>query len=75
MSQQTWQAIEDAVRAHVADESDGGFLTAWVMAAANADPANPRSFGYTYANSETPRHEIVGLLDMAHTKIATEDED
>lgn len=72
MSAESRARMEDAIRAHVADESDGGLCTAWVLAAVNVEPADPGVVGYTFWNSATPRHEIVGLLSMAHTEISSE---
>lgn len=68
MSEVTYAALEDALRAHIADETDGGYLTAWTLAAAAVSPADPNETHYTYANHEGAPHEWLGLQAMAHRR-------
>lgn len=68
MSEVTRQALEDAVRAHVADEADGAYATAWHMVAHGAVPTDPDASSYIYATSLGAPHEWLGLLDMAHRR-------
>lgn len=65
MSDTTWQAVEDAVAAHLADESDGALLTSWVLAATGVSAADEdRTSRYLHANSDGPWHPLLGLMHM-----------
>jgi len=68
VSDQTWQAVEDAIRAHVFDETDGGYLTHWTLAAAAVRPESSDVTSYTYANHDGAPHEWMGLQAMAHRR-------
>lgn len=68
MSKETYAALEEALRAHVADESEGGYLTHWTLAAAAARPESPDSTSYIYANHDGAPHEWLGLQAMAHRR-------
>lgn len=63
MSAQTAEALEQAVREHLADELDGVALTAWVAIAVGIclDNTDPLSF-YLRAGSDGPLHERLGLI-------------
>ncbi len=65
MSDGTYTALIDALRIHVADETDGGYLTAWHLVAHAAVPADPDASSYVYATHEGAPHEWTGLLHMA----------
>lgn len=64
MSDKTYSNLEDALRAHIADLSDGAaMLTDWRVTAASVDPNYPMgSTGYIHITSEhTPAHSRLGL--------------
>lgn len=64
MSDETYEALEDAIRAHIADLSDGAaMLTDWRVTAASVDPNYPMgSTGYLHITSaHTPAHSRMGL--------------
>jgi hypothetical protein len=66
MSQQTFEALEHALREHLADEIPGIALTAWMSIAAGVslDNADPITF-YLRSGSNGPLHERIGLLRYA----------
>ena len=68
MSEETERAVEDAIRAHIADENDGAFLTSWHVVAAAAIPDNPDATIYQYLTSDGPGHVMLGLLAMAQRR-------
>jgi hypothetical protein len=68
VSDSTYAALEEALRAHVADETDGGYLVHWTLAAAAARPDDSDSTEYVYANHDGPPHEWLGLQSMAHRR-------
>lgn len=65
MSAETYEALEDALRAHVADATDGGYLTAWTLTAHAVVPDDAGASRYVYANHDGAPHEWTGLLHMA----------
>lgn len=62
MSEQTREALVDALRAHVADEGEGAFLTDFVVMSAGAMPADPDSTTYITESSDGPLHHRLGLV-------------
>jgi hypothetical protein len=71
VSEQTKQAIDDAIQAHVEDEKGGGDLViGWVLTAALALHDDDGANGYWYLNSGHPIHHTLGLLEMARMKYA-----
>ncbi|SNR33049.1 hypothetical protein [Blastococcus mobilis] len=78
MSQETTDALEAAVRAHVADEGEGAYLTDWVLIAAGAMPEDPHSTTYITESSDGPIHHRTGLvryLACRTDQLLTDDED
>lgn len=65
MSQQTRDALEAAVREHVAEETGGGYTTAFHVVAHATPPTDPDGSHYVYATSDDPPHVWIGLLAMA----------
>ncbi|NED96460.1 hypothetical protein G1H11_14210 [Phytoactinopolyspora alkaliphila] len=66
MSAETARALEEALRAHVADEDDGSFVTGWIIIAAAAMPEDGDATSYSYITPEMqPVHASMGLLAMA----------
>lgn len=68
MSTATYAVLEDAVRAHVADETDGGYATAWHIVAAAVSPDSPDETHYQYVTHDGAPHEWIGLLWMAQRR-------
>jgi len=66
MSDATFQAVHDAIAAHVADVNQGPveYLTEWLFVAATATETAGRT-GYYYRDSDLPYHHAIGLLHYA----------
>lgn len=64
MSKETYEAVEAALKAHMADEHDGAFLTQWVIAAHAIDSTEANASYYEYFNHDGPPHEWMGLVSM-----------
>ena len=65
MSKATWQALDDALAAHISDESDGDILTGYLVQTASM-PID--GAGMSYAQifmSGQPYHSTLGLAAMA----------
>ena len=66
MSDDTRQALDSAIRAHLADEADGAIVTGYVPIAANitADDLEREQHGYwvEYADHQ-PFHVSLGLVE------------
>lgn len=75
MSEETRQALENALRAHVHDETGGGFLTDWHVVAASVPPVDNRMTSYSYLASESSRHSLLGLLELARCSFDEDDDD
>lgn len=58
----TREALADAVRAHVAAEANGAYLTDWVLIAAAAVANDPDATTYVSETSEGPFHHRLGLV-------------
>ena len=75
MSDQTLEAINDAIQAHLADESDDGdYLTEWVLVAATVVPEDANWSNYYRISTNMPRHHTVGLLHHGLETLNTDDE-
>jgi hypothetical protein len=68
VSDETYRAVEDALRAHMADENDGAYLVHWHLVSAGVVPADADRTVYQYANHDGAPHEWVGLLWMAQRR-------
>lgn len=64
MSAETARAIDEAISAHVAEESAGGYTMGWVLVAASAISDDSESTAYWYKTSGAPIHHTLGLLDI-----------
>lgn len=64
MSAATKQALEDALRAHIADEHDkDAVVTEWIILASGVTPgADSADRGVWYEDSDMPIHHHAGLL-------------
>lgn len=66
MSKETFDAMAAAIEAHVADESDGGFVSEFIVVAHSAHPERAMESQYHYsASADTPPHRLWGLVNMA----------
>lgn len=68
MSQATRDAIEAAVREHVADETGGGYMTAFHVVAHAVPAEEPEGSHYVYATSDDAPHVWIGLVQMAERR-------
>lgn len=64
MSEETKVAVEGAIRAHLADECEGAFLTDWVVFTAGAIPEYSDRTRYMAEYSDSPMHTLMGLSNM-----------
>lgn len=64
MSDATFEAVEEAIRAHMAEEHDGALMTQWVVIAYGVDAKHNDYSFYKYMSHQGPRHEVVGLLQL-----------
>lgn len=66
MSAQTYAALEDAIRAHVADEAHEGhtLLTDWYLLTA-AVSGEVGTTDYLHICSDSPLHATLGLVTIA----------
>jgi len=74
VSDATFDALEDALRKHLLDETGGGYLTGWVLAAASASADDPDETSYAYLSPRQPVHVTLGLLDMAQREFREHDD-
>lgn len=72
MSADTYAALEDAIRAHIGDETGDGLLTDWVVVAASVN-AEPDVTVYSDACSETAAHSLEGLLRIGVRRVVDRD--
>lgn len=78
MSEKTYHLLEDALRAHLADENEGEpdvILTDWYVIAAAEVAAAERGTTYFHIASETPLHSLYGLVAHAHRRLLQDDSD
>ncbi len=70
MSKQTKQALDDAIRAHLADECDGMSVMQWAVVTWSIEPEHigdgAGHYGVTVPNGQ-PHHATRGLLDEAQS--------
>lgn len=71
MSDATFQAVHDAIAAHVADVNEGPpeYLTEWLFVASTATEKAGRT-GYYYRDSDLPFHHAIGLLHYANDAVS-----
>ena len=79
MSSETHAALEDAIRAHVADIQDGEIVTDWALITASTAFENIGTMRLTYgleAPEQQPQHVTIGLLEYARqTYLESGDDD
>ena len=70
MSAQTYAALEDAIRAHVADEAHDGhtLLTDWYLLTA-AVSIEAGTTDYLHTCSDSPIHAALGLVTIAFRRL------
>lgn len=63
MSDQTHQAVEDAIAAHIADANGGALLTGYVVIATGVSPEDETGTRYSMMEPRTqPTHVSLGLV-------------
>lgn len=65
MSRETFEALEAALAAHIADETPGLYVSDFVAVVASSSPEASDETNYTYLSSFGPLHTKLGLLGMA----------
>lgn len=80
MSKETYDALDAAIRAHTADETDGDYAVDWVVciAAVHSGSTGGTNYGYNLSGGykeNMPSHRVIGLLDFTRHLILTEDDD
>ena len=74
MSAETYTALEDAVRAHLADESTSdGIATDWYLIVA-AESLTEHTTHYVHIASTSPLHTLHGLVDLAHRRLLRDED-
>jgi hypothetical protein len=73
MSDETYAALEDALRAHVADETDENCVaTDWYIVTA-AQELTEQSTRYLHIGSSSPWHTLFGLISAAKRQLLRDD--
>ncbi len=72
MSEETWAAVEEALRAHVADEEPGVYLTDWLAVSASAIADDSDSTNYQHVRSDSAPHVLLGLAEIAQLRLRTD---
>jgi len=67
MSDQTKRALDEAIRAHLADEGQGDVTTAWLLVSGSLDSSNIEDDGTVWMESPDgqPRYVSLGLIEAA----------
>lgn len=68
MSAETYSALEDAIRAHVADETAAGIATDWYLIVA-AESMSEHVTNYVHIASQSPAHTLHGLVSLAQRRL------
>jgi len=70
VSAQTYAALEDAIRAHVADEGHDGhtLLTDWYLLTAGVS-GEVGTTDYLHVCSDSPLHSALGLVTVAFRRL------
>lgn len=73
MSAETTQALEVAIRNHIADETPGAVVIEWIVLTSSIEPSgDPGDRLNTYEDGDQPSHHAVGLLNRAINRIERE---
>jgi hypothetical protein len=77
MSAATYEALEQAIRAHVADEGNNGhgFLTDWYLLTAAISGETVDSTDYLHTCSDMALHSALGLVTLAFRRLNKLSED
>jgi hypothetical protein len=70
VSDETYNAIEKAIQAHLAEEKNGALLNHWLLVAHGISATESDLSHYLYLNHDGPPHEWMGLLDMAMSRFS-----
>jgi hypothetical protein len=70
MSVETWEAVENALRAHLADSDDSEpwLMTSWYAVCAATDGSMQRT-SYFHVCSDQSIHMSLGLVEMARIRL------
>lgn len=70
MSAETTQALEEAIRTHIADEHPGTLVSEWILVTAVVEPGADRGdMLHIYEDNDLPSHHATGLLTRMVNKI------
>lgn len=69
MSAETLQAVEDAIRAHVADVAPGEIVTEWITGYATFEPSEGEYAVGTARSNQTAPHSALGLASITASMI------
>lgn len=78
MSAATKAALEEALTAHIADQTDGDLVTDWALVAATSTLDNigtGRTSYFIEANTNQPVHVMAGLFRYASEHVIWGDDD
>ncbi|WP_127572776.1 hypothetical protein [Georgenia faecalis] len=69
MSKTTLDALDAAVRAHLADENPGQYVTGWALTTATTTESDDATDYDTECPAAQPAHVTLGLLDIGKTLV------
>jgi len=76
MSEDTKQALDNAVKDHFKDEMNGAFMTDYILTAAGPSADDGEVTEYLHSCTESPFHNLYGLAHMSLDHFSgPEDED
>lgn len=80
MSKETYEALDAAIRAHTADETEGDYAVDWIVciAAAHASAVGGTNYGYNLSGGYKqymPTHRVIGLLELTKDLVLGDDDD
>jgi hypothetical protein len=70
VTEETYNAVEKAIQAHMAADRGGALLNHWVLIAHGISATERDMSHYLYLNHDGPPHEWMGLFDMAMSRIS-----
>jgi len=73
VSEATKNAVEDALKAHLADEAPDTYLTEWAVVVTGVTPRDTNRYLCSYATGMS-HHSAVGLTLYLHEDASTQDE-
>lgn len=75
MSTATYNALADAIQAHVSDNNEAGdyLLTDWVVYSYSSSMTRASCGGYQRSGSNMPPHTLMGLIDRLQRTAGEDD--